>query len=202
MEMCREWSRDGLGKHNAVRTPGSTRALAHAAGADSQTFCILDPTYWGQPARTLWFKRAASPEDPSVTMVASGSVVLTEATVGMESSFGAVPVFPTESGSVTGTAGDNRHSIAETHRTGTTGGRRRSTKVMGGRRTSWLAPNKGDTVEVTTTFKSDDDSKVLLEKGLIGKVVAIDKDGDAVIEFHGHSKDLWVLQTNFIHLKF
>jgi len=61
---------------------------------------------------------------------------------------------------------------------------------------------EGDVVQVVSTFSScsgaqDDKGMHECSKGLLGRVLAIDHDGDASVRFDGHPYPLWVLQDNF-----
>mmetsp|Transcript_126812 Transcript_126812/g.283457 ORF Transcript_126812/g.283457 Transcript_126812/m.283457 type:complete len:254 (+) Transcript_126812:42-803(+) len=60
---------------------------------------------------------------------------------------------------------------------------------------------KGDKVEVSSEFKSDDDEARSLKQGLKGVILSIDDEGDAAVRFDGMKVDLFVLSDNFSKLK-
>jgi len=60
---------------------------------------------------------------------------------------------------------------------------------------------KGDVVEVSQTFTSDDEYHAVLSMGLLGTVAEIDQDGDARVLFDGHQRYTWVCQDLFVNLK-
>merc|ERR1711879_75783 len=56
---------------------------------------------------------------------------------------------------------------------------------------------RGDDVVVLETFLSDSKPEVELRKGLRGRVVHIDSEGDAQIRFEGIESLRWVFHSNF-----
>jgi len=60
---------------------------------------------------------------------------------------------------------------------------------------------KGDKVEVTTDFETDDDGKDKLKKGVKGTVMEIDSEGDAGIKFDSIKAESFVFKENWGNLK-
>ena len=77
-------------------------------------------------------------------------------------------------------------------------------KAMG-KEKQGAAPSKGketkfkvsDEVTVTENFESESDPVAMLEKGLKGKVLEIDGDGDALIKFEGSTGEQYVSKADF-----
>eukprot|EP01065_Artemidia_motanka_P010711 TRINITY_DN15725_c0_g1_i1.p1 TRINITY_DN15725_c0_g1~~TRINITY_DN15725_c0_g1_i1.p1 ORF type:complete len:2211 (+),score=838.20 TRINITY_DN15725_c0_g1_i1:50-6634(+) len=63
------------------------------------------------------------------------------------------------------------------------------------------ALRQGDRVRVDDAFRSNSRDKVLLERGWQGAVVAIDRDGDALVHFEGSAQRQWVFARNFGRLR-